>query len=214
MPRATWLESRCGECLLYGAIEGLADGLLLVDCQDRIFHLNRRASAILGVAGPRVLGTRLNASVRLPALLAFWDSASGETDPVTADLTLPPGTAIRATVSTCVSAAGEPIGRALLLRDVTREKRIQVDLSASVARRLVEMAGGDQPAAPLPPLTRREMQILTLLAGGLSNAALAARLQVSANTIATHLKHLFAKIGVSNRSQAAAYAVAHGLRPS
>ncbi|HEU4403488.1 MAG TPA: LuxR C-terminal-related transcriptional regulator [Candidatus Polarisedimenticolia bacterium] len=207
------LENKCGECLLFGAIQGLADALVLVDREGRIFHVNRRAEELLGLQASRVMGTRLRAALRHPGVVAFWDSAQSESDPVGADLTLPPRILIRATASVCVSAAGAPIGRALLLRDVTREKRIQVELSTSVARRLVDMAGGDEPPGDLPALTRRERQILELLAGGLSNATIAARLKVSPNTVASHLKHLYPKLGVSSRAQATAYALTRGIRP-
>lgn len=207
------LDNRCGECLLYGAIQGLADGLILVDRDGRVFHLNRRAAELLNLAAARVLGSRLTTILRHPGLVDFWDRAALESDPVTTDLTFPPVTAIRATASVCVSAAGGPIGRALLLRDVTREKKIHVELSDTVARRLVEMAGGDEPALPLASLTARERQVLALLAAGLSNAAIAARLHVSPNTVGSHLKHIYPKLKVRNRSQAVVYALSHGIRP-
>ncbi|MFQ5876612.1 MAG: LuxR C-terminal-related transcriptional regulator [Acidobacteriota bacterium] len=207
------LGTRCGECLLYAAIQGLADGLILVDPQGRVFHMNRRAEELLGVRAARAMGRPLRSSIRQPALLAFWRSAAGESRPVTTDLTLPPRRAIRATVSVCLSAGRQPIGRALLLRDVTREKRIHIELSSSVARRLVELAGGEASEADHPPLTPRQREILALLAGGLSNAAIAGRLHVSVNTVASHLKHLYARLKISSRSQAAAYALTHGFRP-
>ncbi len=206
------LQGRCGECLLYGAIQGLADGLVLFDPDGRAFHLNRRAAEILGVDATRALGSRIKDFVRNPDVLAFWESARGETAPVTSDLTFPPARSLRAIASVCLSADGRPIGRALLLRDVTRDKTIQVELSASVAKRFVEMTGGE-PGSPIPPLTAREREILALLAGGLGNAAIGSRLHVSVNTVASHLKSLFRKLKVSSRSHAAAFALSHGIRP-
>jgi DNA-binding NarL/FixJ family response regulator len=119
---------------------------------------------------------------------------------------------LRATVSLCKSMGGEIIGKALLLRDITREKRIQIDLPVAVAQRLVEMTGAEE-AGDTVALTARERQILSLLSGGLSNAAIAAELHVSANTVASHLKHLYSKIGVHSRSQAVSYAMLRGIRP-
>lgn len=55
---------------------------------------------------------------------------------------------------------------------------------------------------PLAPLTNREREILSLLASGASNAAIAAKLYVSPNTVKDHLKHIFQKLGVKNRLQA------------
>ncbi len=211
LPRG--FDKQCGECLLYGAILGLADGLVLVDPEGRIFHVNRRAELLLGVTAHNVMGRPLRSTIRHHGLLSFWDSVADEAGTVTSDLTLPPGTAIRITASPCLSDFGRPIGKALLLRDVTREKRIQIELSESVATRLLEMAGGEDSHDELPLLTGRERQILGLLAGGLSNAVIAARLSVSINTVASHLKHLYPKLKVSSRSQAAAYALTHGIRP-
>ncbi|HXH29053.1 MAG TPA: LuxR C-terminal-related transcriptional regulator [Candidatus Polarisedimenticolia bacterium] len=204
------LETGCGSCLLFGAIEGLADGLILVDPDGKVFHVNRAAAALLGVSAAQVQGGALRTRIRQAVVLAFWDSAAAEAGPVSAELVLPGGRTIRATASTCLSEEGIPIGRALMLRDVTREKMIQVRLSEAVATRLVEMTSGETPGLDAD-LTRRELQILELLAGGLSNAAIAARLHVSVNTVASHLKHLYAKIKVSSRTQAAAYALQRGI---
>ena len=66
---------------------------------------------------------------------------------------------------------------------------------------------------PPPPagLTARETEVLRLLAGGLSNAEIAGRLNLSTNTIQVHLRSIFSKIGVTTRSAATRYAVEHGL---
>lgn len=53
-------------------------------------------------------------------------------------------------------------------------------------------------------LTEREEKVLSLLAQGLSNAQIAAALHLSENTVKFHLRNLFAKLGVSNRTEAAA----------
>lgn len=206
------LPGRCGECLLFGAIQGLEDGLVLVDPQGVVFHVNRRAEGLLGISASRVMGTKLRACLKPPSLLRFWNTAVRRSQPAVTELSWPDGAQLRATVSLCRSMAGAPIGRALLLRDISSEKQIQVSLPVAVARRLVEMAGPDLSSAEPVLLTPRERQILALLALGLSNAVIAAKLHVSSNTIASHLKHLFPKIGAHNRSQAAAYALARGIR--
>jgi len=64
-----------------------------------------------------------------------------------------------------------------------------------------------------PPdgLTPREAEVLTLIAGGLSNRDIAARLYLSEATVKTHVNHIFAKIASRDRAQAVAYAHRHGL---
>src|SRR5256885_12747627 len=55
--------------------------------------------------------------------------------------------------------------------------------------------------APQTPLTRRERQIAELVAGGLSNRQIAARLVISRRTAETHVEHILVKLGFSSRSQ-------------
>jgi len=60
-------------------------------------------------------------------------------------------------------------------------------------------------------LTPREAEILVLLARGLPNKEIAARLSVSVRTVRSHVEHVYAKIGVSARGAAAMFAMRHGL---
>lgn len=60
-------------------------------------------------------------------------------------------------------------------------------------------------------LTNREREILALLADGLGNKQIAARLGISANTVKTHLELLFEKLNVSSRAEAVATGVRRGL---
>ncbi len=60
-------------------------------------------------------------------------------------------------------------------------------------------------------LTEREREVLALIAQGASNPAIAAELYLSAETIKTHVRRLFRKLHVQNRTQAALLAAAHGL---
>jgi two-component system, NarL family, response regulator YdfI len=57
-------------------------------------------------------------------------------------------------------------------------------------------------AGPVAPLTPREIEILALLAEGLGNKVAAARLGISEHTVKTHVESLFAKLGVTTRTEA------------
>jgi DNA-binding CsgD family transcriptional regulator len=60
-------------------------------------------------------------------------------------------------------------------------------------------------------LTAREVQVLRLVAAGKSNQAIAADLAISEHTVARHVQNIFAKLDVSSRSAATAFAFGHGL---
>lgn len=66
-------------------------------------------------------------------------------------------------------------------------------------------------ALPALELTAREIDVLKLLAQGLSNAEIADQLFISHNTVKTHLKSIFSKLGVEHRVQAAVIALQQGL---
>lgn len=85
------------------------------------------------------------------------------------------------------------------------------------ARILEEFARLERQAEILEPdggLSPREVEVLELVALRLSNKEIAARLSISEHTVKNHLKNILAKLQLSSRRQAAAYAVAHGLIPA
>jgi DNA-binding NarL/FixJ family response regulator len=75
------------------------------------------------------------------------------------------------------------------------------------------LAGRAAAAAPPGPakLTRRERETLAWVANGHTNAWIARRLWVTEQTVKFHLTNIYRKLGVSNRTEAAHYAVGHGL---
>ena len=60
-------------------------------------------------------------------------------------------------------------------------------------------------------LTPREVEVLQLVAAGRTNRSIAGALAVSEHTVARHLNNIFAKLGVSSRAAATAYAFTHEL---
>ncbi len=77
----------------------------------------------------------------------------------------------------------------------------EVALAPSVSRLLVQRAAA--PAAPAgPELSPRELDVLRLVADGLSNRVIGERLFVGEATVKTHLLHVFAKLGVDDRTRA------------
>jgi DNA-binding NarL/FixJ family response regulator len=60
-------------------------------------------------------------------------------------------------------------------------------------------------------LTAREIDVLRLLARGMSNRDIASRLVISTKTARNHVEHIYAKVGATSRVSASLYAVQHGL---
>jgi DNA-binding NarL/FixJ family response regulator len=89
-------------------------------------------------------------------------------------------------------------------------------LAPSITRRLVERFAIPAPAQPaihrdLAALTPREVEVLTLMGHGLSNAELATELTLSEATVKTHVARIFAKLGLRDRAQAVVLAYETGL---
>jgi DNA-binding NarL/FixJ family response regulator len=89
-------------------------------------------------------------------------------------------------------------------------------LAPEITRRLVDrFVSGIRPGAAAPPeleeLTAREVEVLQLIARGLSNAEIAERLVVSEGTVKTHVARVLAKLGLRDRVQAVVFAYESGL---
>jgi NarL family two-component system response regulator LiaR len=85
-------------------------------------------------------------------------------------------------------------------------------LHPAVAARLMdEFAAGSAPEPNADGLTDREREVLTLIARGLPNKLIARELSISEKTVKAHVSSILGKLGVSDRTQAALYAVRSGL---
>ncbi|GIP38400.1 DNA-binding response regulator [Paenibacillus sp. J31TS4] len=105
-----------------------------------------------------------------------------------------------------------------LVRAIRRVNQGQVELHPEVAGQLVNLfsnspAGdaADVPDRPAEELTRREREVLRLIATGCSNKEIGAELGITEKTVKTHVSHLLDKLGLADRTQAAIFAVKHGL---
>ena len=110
-----------------------------------------------------------------------------------------------------VNDAGEPIRLVGIAQDVTDAKLTQEALettSADLQRRAIELQELARRTTPEPepyaPLTPRQLEILQLVAEGLTSAQIAQRLFVTVPTVKWHVKHILAKTGASNRAEAVA----------
>ena len=78
-------------------------------------------------------------------------------------------------------------------------------LLKAVANRMVDEEKGEE------ALTERELYVLRLVSSGATNAEIAEKLSISINTVKSHLKSILGKLQLENRTQAATYALKHGL---
>ena len=110
-----------------------------------------------------------------------------------------------------------------LLKDTPREELIRAVrgtaagktyIDPSIAKKVLDQVSSrqTQPATLVTSkLTQREVEVLRLIAKGLSNADIADRLFLSDGTVRNHVSAILAKLGVSDRTQAAVIAIQHGL---
>jgi len=102
----------------------------------------------------------------------------------------------------------DPADLAEAIRKVHRGEPI---LHPSVAARLMREVAAAEPRAYRADLTVRELEVLRLIAAGRSNKEIARDLSVAEKTVKTHVSNVLSKLGVADRTQAALYAVQHGL---
>jgi DNA-binding NarL/FixJ family response regulator len=111
-------------------------------------------------------------------------------------------------------------GRAQIAQAIRAAAAGQAVLDPAVQQRLLaaaSAASGSAPASGMPTgtapdgLTPREVDVLRLIAAGLSNREIASRLFLSEATVKSHINRLFAKTGVRDRAQAVKYAYRHHL---
>ncbi|MFB8774937.1 LuxR C-terminal-related transcriptional regulator [Streptomyces broussonetiae] len=115
---------------------------------------------------------------------------------------------VRMTLAAADRAAGDEEGARMELR-AARQTFGQLG-AVPDTRRAAALLADAREARP-GGLTAREIQVLRLVAAGRTNKAIAAELVISEHTVARHLNNIFAKLGVSSRAAATAYACTHAL---
>jgi NarL family two-component system response regulator LiaR len=99
-----------------------------------------------------------------------------------------------------------------LVRAIRQVHRGQPSLHPTIARKLLQEVAHPAELQPAPEaLTAREMEVLRLIAQGLSNQEIADRLVVSEPTVRAHVSRILGKLHLASRTQAALYAVREGL---
>jgi DNA-binding NarL/FixJ family response regulator len=105
--------------------------------------------------------------------------------------------------------AGELFGllEGVMHGEAAMTKAMATRLLKDVARRSTDPDKGEE------YLTERELAVLRLVASGASNVEIGEKLTISVNTVKSHLRSILDKLQLENRTQAATYAVNHGLVP-
>ncbi len=101
-----------------------------------------------------------------------------------------------------------------LVRAIRGAHAGQAQLHPEVARRLMQQVTAPRKSDAAAELTEREREVLQLVAQGRSNKEIARQLVVSERTVKGHVSNILGKLGLQDRTQAALYAVRHGLAPN
>ena len=103
------------------------------------------------------------------------------------------------------------LGPTVFDRAAAEGARLTLDQGVEYARRARGRRG--RPATGWPSLTPTELEVVRLVAEGLTNPQIGARLLMSRGTVKTHLSHIFTKLDTTNRAQLAAAAIDRRLSP-
>lgn len=208
------------EATLDQALNRAGDGAFVIGGDGRIVLWNRAAERILGYAAREVLGRQccdvlvgrdehdnrlcyhgchVSTLVRMSESIQSFDmrTQTRAGKPVWLSISI-----------LVVGGNGKNGGLTVhLFRDVTATK----ELLTLVHERLSLPAAGTTVPEAASTLTRRELEVLRLMAGGTNTAAAAEKLHVSTATIRNHVQNIFGKLGVHSRLEAVAFATKHRM---
>lgn len=222
-------QSMSAEAIGFDRLE-TADGMFVVDPGQRIVSWNQAAEELIGYPAEDIVGQRCHEVMcgretaprpycrrNCPVIMnarrgrptrdydLLCQTANGERKWLNFTILVPRGAVAR--------------GHAIhVFRDVTRQRRVAAFAKRAVAALRAFDEGAEETwedgaamPAPLPALSRREDQVLRLLAAGLSTREIAEALEVRPLTARNHVTRLLNKLGATNRIGAVIYASERGL---
>ncbi len=185
-----------------------------LDLGSRIGMKRQMAYALIGLAMARGGGADLAWSVRLHGAADQALAELGETiEPLEGRLAEIDRQRLRAAIGAETFEAEYLAGRTLDMATVAHEagQQMQVARQAQPTAELVSDRDAAVTREPMTVLTPRELDVLKLVAQGLSNPAIAERLVLSEHTVHRHLANILRKLSLSSRAAAAAWGVRAGL---
>jgi PAS domain S-box-containing protein len=204
---------------LLEAFQRTSDGVFAVDQGMRVVYWNWAAARIFGVGAAAALGRRCDEIVA-----GFETSGAALCTPdcrVMGCARRGHATETYDLVRTAVAGDKRWLNVTIVvLRGRRRASTLAVHLVRDVTerRQMEERAGRILAALPtadlaltMPAITRREAEVLRLLACGATNAKIAEAMGISATTVRNHIEHLLAKLGVHTKLEAVVYAARHGM---
>jgi len=216
------------ESELFALLEHTADAAYTVTTDGEICSWNRAAEQMLGYSADEVLhrsiddvlkardamGTLALAGGR-EATTRNWSETSGGVPNFDLEVQTRTSERLWVNVSTIVYNNSRT-GRQLFVRlmhDVDQRHRNEELLTRMIesARQLVQVAEASSSHAPVTPLSEQERRILALFADGNDPATIAAKLNISAQTLRNHLHHINRKLRTHNRLEAVTHAQRRGL---
>jgi non-specific serine/threonine protein kinase len=165
------------------------------------------AAALDGLAATAVAQGDHHRAARLLGAAERALAGRDQPEPIAARCHAPVEAEVRTALGEEAFAAAWAAGQALSAADAMTEALAPANQSAAPRG----MGSGAGQSAPASGLSAREFDVLRLLAAGKSNPEIAETLVLSVHTVIRHANHIFAKLGVQNRTEAAAYAHRHGL---
>jgi DNA-binding CsgD family transcriptional regulator len=187
----------------YGVMACFVSTAMALECATAI---QNEAAAVSEAAGVPVLRVRIGVNAGEPV------NSNGDLF----------GAAVRLARAVCEAGSANSVFVSGVVRDIclgkdfvfTEESPLQEGFAEPV--RVFALKWRNEPTKGSPPantqgLTDREIEVLRLIAAGKSNHQIAEDLVISLNTVARHVTNIFGKTGVSNRTEAATYALRQGL---